>query len=72
MGLCNLKHQLGATVDPGGWAASGVVASCKHHEGRLAAGRLREMAVVPFPGVLVVIKAATLCEEQQALPHSSR
>lgn len=40
MGLCNLKHQLGATVDPGGWAASGVVASCKHHEGRLAAGRL--------------------------------
>lgn len=53
----NLKHQLSATVDPGGRAASGVVASCKHREGRLVAGRVREMVVIPFLGALVVIKS---------------
>jgi hypothetical protein len=52
----NLKHQLSATVDPGGRAASGVVASCKHREGSLAAGRVREMMVAPFPGKLMVVQ----------------
>lgn len=68
MGPCNLKHQLNATVEPGGWGAAGVVASCKHRDGRLAAGRAREMAVVTLPGAFVVIKAEALCEEQHRRP----
>lgn len=50
----HLKHQLSATLDSGGWSASGVVASCKHREGRLVAGRVRETVVVPFPRAFVV------------------
>lgn len=68
MGRCHLKHQLSATLDSGGWGASGVVASCKHCEGRLVAGRVRETMVVPFPGAFVVIKTEAL----QALTHSPR
>lgn len=69
MGPCNLKHQLSVTVDPGGRGASGVVASCKHGEGGLAAGRVRNMVVVAFPGALAVIHTEGLCEGQYIRPR---
>lgn len=47
---------------------SGVVASCKHREGKLAAGRVRKMVVVPFPRAFVDIKAEASCEEQHCRP----